>query len=485
MPTVTKQLMPLFNTNADELELRGSSASHLWNFVLDSEKNLRSRPGHVLWHGGFATSTLSGIWRVNKNTLALVSDNKLHFIDQAKNTTTVTLPLSTGSSPCAIVDDSARIFIASGGAIMQYTDATGEAKVLQDPVAPKYVTSLVLFDGYLLANETGTGRIWYAAPVDPEPYPNQPYKWGSPDGGFFSAETEMDNVIAVTSMWRQLVVFGSGSIEFWANDGSTPFSRSGAVVASHGILSPNAFTKAGDSIYFLDHRRRMIRLDNGSVTDITGGLATALSRLTTTADVVASYVQSDDLEFVVFNFRTDKISLVYNIQTDTWQEWGVWSQALASFTSNLCHSYIHAPNWNKWVGLTRDGRIMEVSKSIAEDDGTPIRSVVRTGFTDAGTMLRKFVVRDVLMVRRGRGTYDEGNPANTNYPTTLSLRYRDDSDMQWKERRLDLGKPGEHYQKVVCNRMGSYVQRQYELEYSDRVPVTIRDFYTDTEVSVV
>lgn len=482
MPPTKLPLIRPLNTNTNELVTR-SAYSQFWNLTYDDQDNVRSRPGHTSWLDLATGWPAYGYWWNSQRKLVVLSNGTLHLIDQYGAYTTAATTLQK-SRACYFTDDGDRLFMATNGQIAQYT-VGGSVSYLSDPNAPTQVTTPLMFDGYLLANELGSNRVHFGEYVDPAPYTGQPYAWGGGYGGFFSAETSSDNVIAIMSAWRQVVVFGENTIEFWTNDGATPFSRSGSVITNHGILTPGAATLAVDSIYALTQRRRIIRIDNGQIADITTGIAQELCDLADVSNVESSYVQVGIDEFVFFNFPSAGVSFVFDIGKQVWMKWGVWNATTSLFETNLCSSYIHAPAWNRWLGLTRLGKIMELSEDVATDDGSPMRSVIRTGFFDAETPLRKVAVRDTIMARRGIGTYDPENPINTNYPCFLTLRYRNDDQMAWVDRELDLGKPGEYFQKIACNMMGSYYQRQYEIEYTDRAPLTIRDFYTEIETSEV
>jgi hypothetical protein len=481
MPTTRLNLLLPLNSNNHEQATR--SAYHdLRNFSYDDQGNLTSRPGHRLWKDLGTNAAVYGYWWQNANRLAVVSNRMLYIIDQYGAVTTVPTSLAS-NRPCYFTDDGDRLFFAANGPIQQYSLGDAAAVTLTDPLAPTTTTTPIIHDGYLLANNPDVGaQIVGVGEYNVSLLP-QPYEWRSDT--FFSAETIADRVVALITLWRQVVVFGEQTIEFWVNDGATPFSRSGNVITNQGVPSASAIAVAVDTVYCLTHRRQILRLQDAQMEDITAGIAAELKGLSRVDDVEASYVYAGPDHYVVFNFPSDRVSFVYDIERQAWAKWGSWDRDNALWRASIAARYTQAIKWNKWFGFTRDGRILEIDASVATDVDEPIRHILRTGFVSAESVERKFPVRMVLNIRRGIGTYDEANPLNTNFAPVAVLRWRDDDRMAWIERELDLGKPGEYFQKIALYRPGAYFQRQFELEYMDRPTLTLRDFFEETEMAAV
>lgn len=479
MPTTKLNLLLPLNSNNHEQATR-SAYVDLRNFSYDDQGNLTSRPGHRLWKDLGTGAAVYGYWWQNANRLAVVSNKTLYIIDQYGAVTTVPTSLSS-NRPCYFTDDGDRLFFAANGPIQQYSLGDAAAVTLTDPLAPTTTTTPIIHDGYLLANNPDVGAqiVGVGEFTDPAPIAGQPYEWRS--DAFFSAETIADKVVSLITLWRQVVVFGEQTIEFWVNDGATPFSRSGNVITNQGIPTANAVAVAVDTVYCLTHRRQILRLRDAQMEDITAGIAAELKELDRVDDVEASYVYAGPDHYVVFNFPSGRVSFVYDIERNMWAKWGSWDRENALWRASIAARYTQAIKWNKWFGFTRDGRILEIDASVATDVDEPIRHLLRTGFVDGDSPLRKFGVRDMIIVRRGIGTYDEANPLNTNYAPVFSLRWRNDSRMDWSERQLSLGKPGDYFQRVSVHGTGSWFQRQYEIEFLDYVPMTIRDYFAEIE----
>jgi len=477
MPTTKLNLLLPLNSNNHEQATR--SAYHdLRNFSYDDQGNLTSRPGHRLWKDLGTNAAVYGYWWQNANRLAVVSNRTLYIIDEFGAVTTVPTSLAS-NRPCYFTDDGDRLFFAANGPIQQYSIGDAAAVPLSDPLAPTTTTTPIIHDGYLLANNPDVGAqiVGVGEFTEPAPIAGQPYEWRSDT--FFSAETIADKVVSLITLWRQVVVFGEQTIEFWVNDGATPFSRSGNVITNQGIPSANAVAVAVDTVYCLTHRRQILRLQNAQMEDITAGIAAELKDLSRVDDVEASYVYSGSDHLVVFNFPSGGVTFTYDIERGSWSKWGSWDRENAVWNASIAARYTQAIKWNKWFGFSRDGRILEIEPSVATDVDDPVRHILRTGFTDAELPVRKFARKLTLHARRGIGTYDEANPLNTNYAAVAVLRWRNDDDMVWHERELNLGKPGDYFQRIVMQGAGCYYQRQYELEYMDRPTLTIRDFFED------
>lgn len=481
MPTTKLNLILPLNSNNNEQVTR-SAYHELRNFSYDDQGNLTSRPGHTLWKDLGTDAAVYGYWWQNAKRLAVVSNRTLYIIDEFGAATTVPTSLAS-NRPCYFTDDGDRLFFAANGPIQQYSLGDAAAVSLGDALAPTTTTTPIIHDGYLLANNPDVGAqiVGVGEFTDPPPIAGQPYEWRSDT--FFSAETIADKVVALITLWRQVVVFGEQTIEFWVNDGATPFSRSGNVITNQGVPSAGAIAVAVDTVYCLTHRRQILRLQNAQMEDITAGIAAELKDLSRVDDVEASYVYSGSDHLVVFNFPSGGVTFVYDIERGSWSKWGAWDRTNTVWNASIAARYVQAIAWNKWFGFTRDGRILEIAPSVATDVDEPVRHLLRTGFTDGDNPNRKFPTRLVLNVRRGEGTYDEANPLNTNFAPIAVLRWRDDEHMVWTERELNMGKPGEYFQRSIFYRPGAYFQRQYELEYMDRATLTLRDFYEETETA--
>jgi hypothetical protein len=472
-------LLPL-NSNNDELNTR-AAYHQLWNLSFDDQGNITSRPGHRLWKDVGTNANAYGYWWQKQDRLVVVSNKVLYLYDRYGAVTTVTTSLSS-NKPVYFSDDGERLYFAANGRIQQYTPGDASTVALADTTAPLNCTTPIVHDGYLLGNQIGSDIVGVGEFKEPPPIAGQPYEWGA--DLFFSAEALPDECVALVSLWRQVIVFCKRHIEFWINDGATPFSRSGNVITNQGVLSAGAIAVAVDTIYCMTHRRQILQMQDAQMTDITAGIAADLKKLARVDDVEASYVYAGPDHYVLFNFPSDGVSFVYDIERQSWAKWGAWDRENARWNANLCSRYVQAINWNKWFGFTRDGRILEIDQTIATDVENPVRCLLRTGFNDAGVPERKFSRRIQINARRGIGTFDEANPMNTNFAPVAVLRWREDDTMAWRERELDMGKPGEYFQRIAIQGCGSYYQRQYEFEYMDRPAMTIRDGFEEVEPGV-
>jgi hypothetical protein len=131
----------------------------------------------------------------------------------------------------------------------------------------------------------------------------------------------------------------------------------------------------------------------------------------------------------------------------------------------------YAKSWNKHVMLGDNGVLYEASRSAYDDDGTPIRASIRTGWVDHGTWDRK---RSDQLIIKLKGTL------NSTVTTKILLRWRSDGFQEWSiplELEIQAGAQNDHFCKL--NRMGLYRSRQYEFIMTDAADLALTGFEED------
>jgi hypothetical protein len=345
--------------------------------------------------------------------------------------------------------------MANGGP-MVYTTLAGPLTTVADADAPTQVSHVAYMDGYILANNLNSASNQYIqfSAI------NDLTTWAALDT--FKAEGEPDAVVAFQEGFRELLLLGRRSVEFWVNDGTTPFSRLPGAVQSFGTEAPYSLARVGGTWMWLDHERRMVTMQGRQVQRVSTPYDRVLQRYTSVSDAVAYTVSVDGFPLYVLNFPTARQTLVYNYETQQWHKWGYWDTGSATYQRFRGLSYCYARAWNlHLVGDHTNGIIYKMDRTVYSDNGNPMRTLIRTGHYSHG---REFTKRsDLLRLRCKRGVATGGvsNPI-------VSVRRRVNNGAQWQNERFgSLGQVGQHELHLDYRRNGIFKTCQLEIVHSD------------------
>ena len=136
---------------------------------------------------------------------------------------------------CTFADYTDGVIIANGGKMVQADVTNALSATISDAQAPTTVSHVVSLDKYILANDIGTGNLQFSAI-------NDPTNWVALD--VFGAESKYDNVVAIGEAYREIIALGRESVEFFRNDGQTPFSRIEGSALPFGTVAPYSLAEA-------------------------------------------------------------------------------------------------------------------------------------------------------------------------------------------------------------------------------------------------
>ncbi len=344
------------------------------------------------------------------------------------------------------------VLVMANGGRMVHTDGS-TLTTMADADAPTEVTHVTELDGYLIANEVGSGRAHFSSFDDFS-------DWNALD--FITAESSSDDIAALAQAYREIIMVGRESVEFFYNDGQTPFSRIQGSAQPFGIEAVHSLAQVGQSWMWLSNKRRLVTMQGRAVTAVSSPYDRLIQEFAAVDDAVGFTVSVSGYPLYVLNFPTARTTLCFNFETATWHKWGYWESQQALYQRFRGQSYCFARGWNTHlVGDYQDGTIYSMDRTNFTDAGNPIRTLLRSGHLNHGVYWskRSHVFRAWMM--RGVANATCVNPQ-------VMLRRRVDNKAAWgNERWKELGRTGHHEPFIDWNRNGIYRTCQYEMVHSD------------------
>ena len=355
------------------------------------------------------------------------------------------------------INPSRKLYGTNGGTPVEYDGVT--AQTFTDANAPPHATHLAIFNTYLVANQTGTQKIEYSAVGQPTVF----------NAEFASAESESDNLVAVAVGWEETAAFGTRSTQFfWTSSTSALENKSGSLV-EQGCIAPYTITRIDNSWFFLNHKRRLVRLTNRTPEVLSLPVDSILAGVTTVTDAIGDELTVGGKGFYVLTFPSDNKTYVYDYVLGKWcGQWGYWSDDTSSYNRWRGNCVTYVPEWNAHlVGDYYNGKVYKSSTTSYLDGSDTIRSAWYTGNIDHGTQLWKRSVRLRLRIKRGDGDENDTSPI-------LMVRWRDNGDKTWGNSvEIDLGVTGDNEFFKEIGPLGRYRTRQYEISITDDVPLVL------------
>lgn len=369
----------------------------------------------------------------------------------------------------SFASNGSEIFLASGGYIRYITSDLASYGVIHNmsPNAPTDVSQVVYLDGYLIANQIGTNTFYWSNVNDYNTWDGESYA---------STSGEVDEIVAMRVINRELYIFGKKTLEKWENDGVTPFARVPGGYFEVGCLSPSLIVPFQDTIYFIDDKRHLTKISNESISRI----STNIDRILDTLDL--TYASAMSLKFrgnwfLGFSFPESEKFLLFNLLTNDWSEIGYWDSERTRFLYAQIYTSLYVPSTGDQLVAgnplrelySYNGLVSKLSSTASVDDWKLYR---KTGHITHATNKRKR--SNELRIRCSCGNAETGN---------LSIRWRDDGSSKWSnEHFLSLKEEGNTEFYLRLQRTGIYRSRQYELISSANSPIVIGEAEEDIEV---
>ena len=424
---------------------------------------VRKRPGYSL------VESMSGIaqgiyWSDRKQCLYFVIDGNLY--EKTSPDTAATLIGSVGNSVAPTifaegqkVDLELILYTATGGQV-RYTDLTTGTVVTPDPM-PQATFITNMNNRFYANDQSASDQDFWITDFNPDPavMVNDPTYWASSNNPFRAAQ-KPDALLGVFAAFNEVYLWGSQGCEIWQEDGVTPISPLVGSIIEAGLSAPYSVVMSNNTFFALGtvSGKRCVLMLNGRAPQIVSeAIANKLQAIDYVKDAVGSLCFVGGVNFYVLTFPSAKQTWAYDFKTDTWSQWSEWDSTTATHLAFNGKFGIYAKDWNRHYVLGANGGLYELSRSVYSDNGTPIRSSVRTGWIDHGSWDRK---RCEQLIIKCKGYLDDD--------ALLLMRTRDDGRPEWSNYTEFNLKAGEQNESLIMlNRMGIYRSRQFEFIMTD------------------
>lgn len=394
MPLIRLPILGPANKDISEFFVN-SGGVELLNAVIEfngASVAIKTRPG-LVFHRKIPVSTgIDGIfyWEP-KNKVVVIAGGRLYsagaLTDQLVEYSSPNERLNVG--PCQFAATTNHLYIASTSGRMMRWDGESPAVRVTDEVAPFNVSSIATHNNRMLAVERNTNRVWYTLPVQVD-NPTEPLEWT----GYFDATRTTDPIQSLMAVGAEVLLMRNKSVEFWYDDGVTPFRPVSGAAVDIGISSPRAVIKQANTIFWLSSDRHLYAMTGRQPMDLgKGQIDEAIQNIESIGDVVAAATH----QFVIFTFTQAAQSWVYDIKNQVWYRW-------SSLTEGRHKEYLgrHAARMpgGRWLMGGYDGWTYFMFNGIFKDGNSVCQLKHRTPHYDLGSIIQKQSSRTLIKVAK-------------------------------------------------------------------------------------
>lgn len=350
---------------------------------------------------------------------------------------------------------------AAGGKIVAFDD---KKTFLLSPDAPE-ATHVAHIDGYILANEKGTGRFKYSSPGDPT-------KWDPLDTFFAAGSSDPVTAIYITP-YREILVGGPDSVEQYERlqSGDPPFYRRFSV--GEGIAHRYTWAFGDNAMWGVDPDEEVVRMSGQITQAASDDIGMSLEKIDDWTDAWAERLKIKGQKYIVLSIPNTTniyggkgLTLLFDYRQQRWTTlWG-WDDSEGHPA--------HYPVWSfaKLGKITYAGgvdRIYRFTTSSHRVVGRTARMLLRTAPLSQLGEIRVDNVQ--FRVKRGVGSY-------TNEPIIRIRANRDNRGFgPWIHK--SLGKSGQRDLFIKTGGFGCGGAFQFEIEVTDDCEVEISNLKAD------
>lgn len=456
--------------NVDSIVLDQNS-EELYDLTIDELGNSNKRSGTLKLTQLITNKGIDGnFWWEEKQIMIWVSDgNIFKQIDDTGTLIDLTNDKLEDTGTPTFAQNGNYLVIANGGRMI-YTDGTATTIYIADADAPTSVTHVSFLDQWLIVNEVGTSKFYFAD------FTGAPTTWFAVD--VYSAEANPDSLIALYVNKRIIVLGGTQSIEFWANDGISPFFRLQGTTTAKGMMSKHCTVFANEVGYYFDDRRRLVRMDGTNTTILSTPFDKTIQSFNTVDDCFAFYTTEQGKHIILFVFPTEDVTLFYDLLGEYWGNWSFYDVALNKRRRFIANCYAYARPWNKhYIGHWQNSDILELNLNYYNDNGQEIHISKISGHIDHDLPDKEKTSRKVTFrLKTGSGLPSNQEPF-------LKLRWRDNGSLEWSNwRYISLKLQGHNSFVVSTYDLGSYFTRQWEVAMASSIPLTIGKVVEEVDI---
>lgn len=398
--------------------------------------------------------------------------------------------ISEGSGPVSIVDAGGesgstlpqKIVIADNTSMYVVNMDTMEFSSLGNSVPERpsklaYLDARVFMCGTRSDDGVPSQRVYWSKINQPDEY----------DGRFVSAAMKSDPVLAVAVAGNYLWMIGSETFELWQTTSSSgtlyePIRKVNGVASGVGTISGDSVASVAASVFFVgggETGRLHIYegSSNGTIAVIsTDAMSQEFASYKTMDDAVGMCWSDDGQVYYAVTFPTEDVTWVYNAGNKYWHKRSSRKDTIDHRWNITCIS----PAYSMIFGANGEtGELYHVSRHYNDDDGEAIvRRRVAPHLRSNGKLLRHASLE--LDLECGNALpYGQGSDPQIML-CALDGAGRIRREPRWKS----SGTQGQYRRRVKWYRLGTAVDRCYEICVSDPVRWTIYGATIETEEGI-
>lgn len=412
---------------------------------------------------------------VMSGNLYAVADSSVFQVGPGLGVTFIGSINTTGQTPVSMIDNGTQLAIFDGqnGYVLQTFPTqlpTFNVIALPFPQGPVYATYQ---DGFGLVNLKGT-QLWYQSNL------KDLSTWQALN--FSSADSQPDNIQALTTVQRVIWIFKQFDTELWVNAGlgGFAFTRIPEIYIEYGCVAPFSLAQAGQSLLWVSQNKQgqgMVMMSTGyQVKRIsTHAIEHAFNGYSTLADAIAFVYQQEGHTFYFLTFPTADVTWCFDITTSALGGQPFWHQRAALDNGQFHRHWANAYAFFNNVHVIGDYRNNNLYKF---DLDAPLDNGIQRKWLRSWRALAQ-PSEDPISFKSLRIDMQTGIQVPDGTAPQCMLRWSDDGGHNWSNGRIGaVGATGATSARVKFNRLGgtrrnSGLDRIFELSSTDSFGVAL------------
>ena len=449
----------------------------------DGDKNaaiLRGTPGLKLWTT-VPSSPIRG-WHVVAGVLYVVAGSYLYSYSDSTGFFTNLGTITTSSAGYVSMDDNVNqlgivdgvglwVYTLISGAYKQYPTAGNFGQVTTDANTPNGAKTITFLSGYTIVEKPNTLFVYISAPSSAT---DDMTNWTNVSSlpNYVIKNDSSDPVLAVDSFNGMIVVWGTNSIEYFQNAGTSPnpFARVTGGSQTWGLAAIWSRQIISNSMIFLGQNPQggtqvmMLqgyapeRVSNSDIENI-------ISSFSTYSDAIAISYMLDGHPMYQLTFPSADRSFLFDASTKAWQE--ASSGVLKPYGRHLANLSEVYEGFNIVADLT-SANIYQFDVNTYTDNGAPIkRMVVTKHINDGGNLM---AISEILLDMETGVGLQSGQGSNPQ----LMMEVSTDGGRTWTQQRwTSIGTIGTYLARANYRRVGFGRDFVFRFTMTDPVKFTI------------
>ncbi len=337
-------------------------------------------------------------------------------------------------------------------------EGTTVTKVTDDAYPAEGASSLDYMDGYAIWTKNDTSGEWFISDLR---------DIATLDAlDFASAESNPDGLLRVLADHGEAWLFGTKSIEVWANTGASPFpfERIPGARVEKGCAAAKSPAKGDNSLFWLGNDRMVYRADGYRPQRISTHEVEEILRVGTISDARGSFYSLAGHSFYQLTLPSLNRTLAYDVATGWWHE----RQSGTSLTPAKWDGNCIFEAFGKTLVGGENGKVYELDLDTFTDAGSAIRRAAASLplYPDG-----KRAIMNVMELELEAGV---GLMTGQGSSPEVMMRFSDDGGATWSnERKASIGRAGKRRVRAKWERGGVFRERMYEFSISDPVKVAL------------